>query len=64
MIEADRQNTCNKFAVFNIDTLTLEQVIEVEIPKGCFLSGNPVVDDKYVYIADNEQRLYIYERGG
>lgn len=62
MIEADRQNTCNKFAVFNIDTLTLEQVIEVEIPKGCFLSGNPIVDEKYVYIADNEQRLYIYER--
>jgi outer membrane protein assembly factor BamB len=61
-LASERMNTNNKFGVFNLDTLTLEQVIEVEIPIGHFLMSNPIVDDKYVYLRDSENSLYIYER--
>lgn len=59
--DGERMNTNNRLGVFNTDTLTLEHVETIEMPRRSFLAGKPLVDDKYIYVGDSTGCLYIYE---
>lgn len=53
---------CYEFMVFNTDTKEVEQIEKVNLPRGAYLTKDILVDEKYVYLQDSEQNLYIYEK--
>lgn len=55
-----RYHVVNEFGIFNTDTCELAQTIKVALPKGHSLNSNPIVDDKYIYLKDSENDLYIF----
>ncbi len=55
-----RYHVVNEFGIFNTDTCELEQTIKVALPNGHSLMSNPIVDEKFIYIKDNENCLYIF----
>lgn len=53
---------CNIIGVFDIDTLQILEIQELELVHQETLHTAPMVDDKYVYLQGSESNVYIFEK--